>query len=50
MRTRKERQQAAAAMHQAVAEALVQAEKTQRMAEQQMKKLGDVKSELEEYW
>jgi hypothetical protein len=50
MRTRKERLQAAAAMHQVVADALVQAEKAQRMAEQQIKELADVKSQLEEYW
>lgn len=50
MRTRKERQQDSAAMHQAVADAQSRAEAAQRMAEQEIKELGDVKAQIEEYW
>ena len=50
MRTRKKRQRDSAAMQQAVAEAQARAEKAQRMAEQQLKELGNVKAQIEEYW
>ena len=50
MRTRKERTADSAAMQQAVAEAQERAEAAQRMAEQQLRALGDVKAQIEEYW
>jgi hypothetical protein len=50
MRTRKERAADSAAMHQAAADAKARAEAAQRMANQELKALGDVKSQLEEYW
>jgi hypothetical protein len=50
VRTRIERQRDSAAMHQAVADANARADAAQRMAEQQLKALGDVKAQIEEYW
>lgn len=50
MRTRKERAADFAAMQQAVADAQSRAEAAQQMAEQQLKALGDVKAQIEEYW
>lgn len=50
MRTREERQRDFAAMHQAVADAQARAEAAQRMAEQQLKELENVKAQIEEYW
>jgi hypothetical protein len=50
MRTRKERAADSAAMRQAVSDAHARAESAQRMAEQQIKSLGDVKAQIEEYW
>jgi len=50
MRSRIERQRDSAALHQAVADAQARAESAQRMAEQQLKELGNVKAQLEEYW
>jgi hypothetical protein len=50
MRTRKKRAADSAAMHQAVADAQARAEAAQRMAEEELKELGDVKAQIEEYW